>query len=61
MAKTPRAETLRKMASLIEEHMMEKGCSEKEKNERVTRFACRIDARRANLKYVTVNINVDFG
>jgi hypothetical protein len=32
------------MASLIEEHMTEKGMFEEEKNERVTRFARRVDA-----------------
>jgi len=46
-AKKPRAESLRKMASLIEEHMTEKGWSEKERNERVARFSRRVDARRA--------------
>jgi hypothetical protein len=43
--KKPRTESLRKMASLIEEHMTEKGMSEEEKNERVARFARRVDAR----------------
>ena len=45
--KKPRTESLRKMASLIEEHMTEKGWSEKEKNERVARFARRVAARRS--------------
>ena len=45
--KKPRAEVLKKMASLIEEHMTEKGWSEREKNERVARFSRRVDALRA--------------
>jgi hypothetical protein len=43
--KKPRTGSLRKMASLIEEHMTEKGWSEEEKNERVARFARRVEAR----------------
>jgi hypothetical protein len=37
-----------KIASLIEEHMTERGFSEKQKNERVAEFAKRVDKATAN-------------
>jgi hypothetical protein len=46
-AKKPKTESLRKMASLVEEHMSDKGWSETEKNDRVARFSRRVDALRA--------------
>ena len=58
-AKRPRTEALWKMTSLIEERVTEEGWSEKEKNERVTRFVRRVKTRRSNLRHVTVNINAD--
>lgn len=46
-AKKPRTEALKKIVSLIEEHMSEKGWSERDKGERVARFSRRVDARHA--------------
>ena len=41
--KLTRKEALRKIASLIEAHMTERGLSEREKNRRVRRFAKRVE------------------
>ena len=38
-----KAEAARKIASLIEEHMDERGLSEREKNQRVKSFGKRVD------------------
>jgi hypothetical protein len=46
--KQPSPESLEKMASLIEEHMTEKGMSEEEKDERVARFARRVNGKLAS-------------
>jgi hypothetical protein len=46
--KQPSPESLEKMAALIEEHMTEKGMSEKEKDERVARFARCVNAKLAS-------------